>query len=291
MTNLVMSWRRKLLNITHKIGGVYAHFLRKENQKNTNERYVGREHFYHASGTGMCSRKLYFQSVDKVKPTNLANNASMRKMRVGTLLHEDIQNSLLLYNNIYSNITNNINGKNITIKNSEEIENPSSVYEVEGEIIIEELSVRGFFDVVQNDGLGVILYDIKTAADYSFRKVFNTDKPYTMKHQELQLSTYGYGVKEKYGRLDGMYLLYYNKNTSVMKYKQVPLSMLNSAYMFWANINKQHSVGLPNFEDGVSPVMKWECDYCEFKDHCSPPTGYGKYSDRNTLKKGELINE
>ena len=144
---------------------------------------------------------------------------------------------------------------------------------------------------MQNDGLGIILYDIKTAADYSFRKVFNTDKPYTMKHQELQLSTYGYGVKEKYGRLDGMYLLYYNKNTSVMKYKQVPLSMLSSAYMFWANINKQHSVGLPNFEDGVSPVMKWECDYCEFKDHCSPPTGYGKYSDRNTLKKGELINE
>ena len=275
----------EILLKTHKIGELYAHHLRKENQDNTNERYVGREHFYHASGTGMCSRKLYFQSVDKVKPTNLPNNASMRKMRIGTLLHKDIQDSLLFYNNIYNNITNN---NIINKKNSEENEISPPVYEVEGEIIIEELSVRGFFDVVQNDKLGVILYDIKTAADYSFRRVFNKEKPYTMQHQELQLSTYGYGVKEKYGRLDGMYLLYYNKNTSVMKYKQVPLTMLTSAYMFWANINKQHSIGLPNFDDGVSPVMRWECDYCEFIDHCNPPTGYGKYSDRNTLKKGDI---
>ena len=56
--------------------------------------------------------------------------------------------------------------------------------------------------------------------------------------------------------------------------------------MFWANINKQHSLGLPNFEEGVSPVMKWECDYCEFFSHCNPPTGYGRYSHKNTLKKG-----
>ena len=104
------------MNIIHKIGEQYANYLRQENQKNTNERYVGREHFYHASGTGMCSRKLYFQSVDKVKPTNLANNASMRKMRIGTLLHQDIQNSLLLYNNIYNNITNHNIKDNINIK-------------------------------------------------------------------------------------------------------------------------------------------------------------------------------
>ena len=273
----------------HNIGEIYAHYLRRENEKNTNERYVGKEHFYHASGTGMCSRKLYFQSVDKVQPTNLPNNSSMRKMRLGTLVHQDVQNSLLLYNNIYNNIISNKNISNNNIKkNNEENEN-QALYEVEGEIIIDELTVRGFFDIVQNDGESVILYDIKTAADYSYKRIFNSDKPYTMKHQELQLSTYGYGIKEKYGRLDGMYLLYYNKNTSVMRYKQVPLSMLNAAYMFWANIKKQHSVGLPNFEDGVSPVMKWECDYCEFKKHCNPPTGYGRYSDRNTLKKGVVL--
>ena len=267
----------------HEIGQIYAQYLDSENDKHRQKRYVGKEHYYHASGAGMCSRKLYFQSVKKVEPTNPPNTASMRKMRLGTIMHKDIQKSLLTYNNTNNtnnNINNNINNTNIT-------ENIGTSFQIEGEILIDELSVRGFFDVLQNDALGAVLYDIKTAADYSFKKVFSTDKPYTMKHQELQLSTYGYGIKEKYGRLDGMYLLYYNKNTSVIKYKQVPLSMLNSAYMFWANINKQHSVGLPNFEDGVSPVMKWECDYCEFKDYCCPPTGYGRYSHKNTLKIGE----
>ena len=64
--------------------------------------------------------------------------------------------------------------------------------------------------------------------------------------------------------------MYYNKSTSVIKYKEVPLSTMNTAYMFWANIKKEHSKGLPPFQDGVSPVMKWECNYCNFLDHCKP---------------------
>ena len=89
-----------------------------------------------------------------------------------------------------------------------------------------------------------------------------------MQHHELQLATYGYAVKEEHGRLDGMYLMYYNKNNSQLSYIEVPLTMLNSAYMFWANISKEHSKGLPPFQEGVSPVMKWECNYCNFLDHC-----------------------
>ena len=270
------------MNKQHKIGQVYAQYIKAENDKNTQERYVGKEHYYHASGAGKCSRQLYFQSVAKVEPTNLPNSTSSRVMRLGTVVHQDIQNSLLFSNNNNNNIINNISNKDI-IKHIR-----SDEFIIEGEIIIKELSVRGFFDVVFNEASGVYLYDIKTAASYSFTKVFDMEKPYAMKHQELQLATYGYGVREKYGRLDGMHLLYYNKNTSVIKYKQIPLTMLNSAYMFWANINKQHTSGLPGFEDGVSPVMKWECDYCNFLGHCKPPTGYGRYSDKHTIKVGEL---
>ena len=262
----------------HKIGQVYAQYIKAENDKNTQNRYVGKEHYYHASGAGTCSRKLYFQSVEKVEPTNLPNSTSDRVMRLGTVLHQEIENSLLFNNSNNNNIKNNITNTNIT----KYIE--SNEFVTEKEVIIEELSVRGFFDFLHKQGSRIFLYDLKSAAAYSFSKVFDTTKPYTMKHQELQLSTYGYAVKEEYGRLDGMYLMYYNKNTSVIKYKEVPLSMLNSAYMFWANINKQHSSGLPGFEDGVSPVMKWECDYCNFLEHCQPPANYGKYSDKHTIK-------
>ena len=273
------------MNKEHKIGQVYAQYLTAENEKNVQERYVGKEHYYHASGAGKCSRQLYFQSVEKVKPTNLPNSTSMRVMRLGTVVHQDIQNSLLYSNSINNNINNNIKNKNIT----KYIE--SNEFVIEGEIIIGELSVRGFFDIVSKTSLGVFLYDIKTAASYSFQKIFGTKEPYTMKHQELQLCTYGYGVKEKFGRLDGMYILYYNKNTSVMKYKQVPINMINSAYMVWANIKKQHASGLPSLEDGVSPVMRWECDYCQFLGHCKPPADYGKYSDKHTIKVKDINYE
>ena len=64
----------------HKIGSIYADFLQKENEKNTEERYVGKEGYYHASGSGLCSRKLYFQSVEKVVPTNPSRPSGMRVM-------------------------------------------------------------------------------------------------------------------------------------------------------------------------------------------------------------------
>ena len=267
------------MNKEHKIGHVYAQYIDAENEKNNQERYVGKEHFYHASGAGKCSRQLYFVSVDKVEPTNPSNSTGRRVMRLGTVIHNEIQNSLISSNNINNNIKSNITNVNITNKLE------SNEFIIEGEIVISELSVRGFFDVVLKNSLsGILLYDIKTAASYSFQKVFSTTKSYKMKHHELQLATYGYGVKEKYGSLDGMYLMYYNKNNSVIKYQQVPLSMLSSAYMFWANTNKKHSAGLPGFEDGVSPVMQWECNYCNYFDHCKPPTGYGNYNSTHTIK-------
>ena len=250
----------------HDIGQIYAQYLSTENEKNRLERYDGNESYYHASGSGTCSRKLYFQSVDKVEPTNPPNAKSMRIMRLGTIMHTDIQNSLILYNN-----NNNINNNNTQLhKTVGDIK-----FLIEEEVTIKELNVRGFFDLVQilNVGKsdeGFYLYDIKTAADYSFKKMFGTGVTNRMQHQELQLATYGYAIKEKYGRLDGMYLMYYNKNTSVIRYMEVPLTMLSTAYMFWANIKKEHSKGLPDFKDGVSPVMKWECNYCNFLDHCKP---------------------
>ena len=93
---------------------IYHDYLIHKNSVNTEERYKGKEGWYHASGAGLCSRKLYFESVEKTEPTNPPNKSSMRKMRVGTIIHEDIQNSLILYNNIYNNIKDNILQRNIT---------------------------------------------------------------------------------------------------------------------------------------------------------------------------------
>ena len=156
----------------HEIGQIYAQYLNAENEKNRLERYDGNEHYYHASGSGTCSRKLYFQSVEKVEPTNPPDAKSMRVMRLGTILHEDVQKSLVLYN-INNNINNNINSDNIPSELTLSVGKNGFV--IEGEVIIKELNVRGFFDLLQilNGGVkdeeAIFLYDIKTAAAYPYK--------------------------------------------------------------------------------------------------------------------------
>ena len=89
---------------------IYHDYLLHKNSVNTEERYKGKEGWYHASGAGLCSRKLYYQSIEKVevpsknfKEYGHKKRGGLRKMGLGTIIHENIQSSLLLYNNIYNN--------------------------------------------------------------------------------------------------------------------------------------------------------------------------------------------
>ena len=42
----------------------------------------------------MCSRKIYYESIEKAEPTNIANEKSQRIMRLGTIVHDDIQRAM-----------------------------------------------------------------------------------------------------------------------------------------------------------------------------------------------------
>ena len=43
---------------------VYDSYILDKRDKNFSNRYEGNEAWYHGSGTGMCMRKHYFQSVE-----------------------------------------------------------------------------------------------------------------------------------------------------------------------------------------------------------------------------------
>ena len=229
-------------------------------------RYEGDEHWYHASGAGGCSRKLYFESVLKSKPSNPIKNTSLRLMRLGTIVHDDIQGALQVYNtSIYKGSKEKENNK------EKEIE-----FKVEEELTIDTLNVRGFCDIIAKDNNAedkkVYLYDVKTAGTYSWKFKFGRAKSFNPSiHYELQLGTYGYAIQQKYGRLDGMFLWYYNKDSSVTRVESVPLTYTSRAYLYWKNINDEHKMGLPMFKKGVSPVQEWQCKYCQFLDLCKPP--------------------
>ena len=272
------------------IEGVYRDYLDLKQDENRKERYDGNEHWYHASGSGSCSRKLYFESVEKAEPSNVRDDKTKRLLRLGSVIHDDIQNSLTrACARTVKGTTNKSLNKEKENKNKEkEIE-----FHVEKEITIDELNVRGFYDIVVKDNRAlfeertsmekaadaedpniqpVYLYDIKTCSGWAWQMKFGRKRQVNPSiHYELQLGTYGYAVKQIFGRLDGMYLYYYNKNTSEMRAVEVPLTFVSRAYLFWKNINDEHKQGLPNFRVGVSPVQKWQCNYCQFKNHCNPP--------------------
>ena len=76
------------------IEGIYNQYLDEKQEQNRLERYEGNEHWYHASGAGSCSRKLYYESVERLEPTIQFDEKTKRLLRLGTVIHDDIQNSL-----------------------------------------------------------------------------------------------------------------------------------------------------------------------------------------------------
>ena len=247
---------------------IYHEYLLHLNDLNKKERYKGNESWYHASGAGFCSRKLYYESVEQIEPTNLPNKRSTRIMGLGTAIHNEIQSSLLYYNNINKD---NINKEHIVL---DTVHN----FHTEGEIVLEDLNVRGYYDIVMEDRTDskddpyIRLYDIKSIANFGYRKKFpRFGGGETNRNHSLQLATYGLAVKEKFGHLDSMDLIYYNKDDSRMKKQSVPLDYLTKAHMYWRVINDEHSKGVPNFNLGTSPTQNWMCSYCQFLDHCKPP--------------------
>ena len=247
---------------------IYNDYMEAKQEENTKERYKGNESYYHASGAGFCSRKLYYQSIEKAKETNKPNAKSSRIMRLGTIVHEDFEKAFSLYNNniynklIYNNRNSNKKENNIKEKQFELL--------VENEIIIDELNVRGFYDLVVKYGQKIYLYDIKTMGSWPWKYKVSKEGTGSELHH-LQLATYGLAIRKEFGRLDGMFLLYYNKDNSDMKQIEVPIGTLEKAKNYWRNLRTEHIGGVPKFKLGSSPVEAWNCSYCNYYDHCKPP--------------------
>ena len=75
---------------------IYDDWLRKNNDLHQKKRYEGKEEWFHASSSGMCMRKHYFQHVADIEPKEIDEN-TMRLFRLGDLVHNDIQEALIEY--------------------------------------------------------------------------------------------------------------------------------------------------------------------------------------------------
>lgn len=141
---------------------------------------------------------------------------------------------------------------------------------IEHPIVLDAYNFRGLIDmmIVADDG-SVYIYDIKTINAWSYRMKFGRNKETDPSiHQELQLASYGIWAMDCYGRLDGMYLLYYNKDTSMIKEVEVSMDRIDTARAYWENVMRVHDNGLPVLTKNESPIMSWECKYCNFQQQC-----------------------
>ena len=141
---------------------------------------------------------------------------------------------------------------------------------IEHPVDVPDMNVKGFIDIVTELESGeVFVYDIKTIGSWSWRFKFGRKKESKPSiHQELQLGSYGYAIREEFGRCDGLFLLYYNKDNSDVKQLEVDIDFIDQSYNYWIRVQDLHRNGLPSLQDGESPVMAWECKYCQYKDLC-----------------------
>lgn len=227
----------------------YTNWLKKLNIINNNKRYSEKAKRYSASSAGLCPAKHYFKYQDT--PQMPPNESDFAKMRLGTIVHEDIQTALeMMYKD-----------DNVTC-----------------ELPISFGNVKGHLDVVidiSDESKECILIDIKTMAAFPWSKKYGHNKdPNPAPWNKMQLATYANGLKHQYGYKNVyMYLLNYNKNTSVMRFEEVEEHWIDEALKYWKNVDEYvawYSKRLKNEGKHAShqPMYKWECKYCPYEYIC-----------------------
>lgn len=236
---------------TVSVKEIYDDFIKEENEKKIKGRYLGNESWYHSSASGMCLRKHYFSSSLESKET-LRSADTYRLFRLGEIVHTDIQNAVTAYAQQ--------NGLPIFIEN---------------ELRIKKLNVRGFIDLgFLEDG---ILYDIKTCNAWRWKLMFgrNAKPEEVSKNYALQLGTYGLWFKRKYGYLEGLVLVFYNKDNSRIREYVLDLDCVDRAEEYWTNAHEIVKESIennkpPTLQLGIAPAEEWECNenYCQFFNVC-----------------------
>ena len=236
---------------------VYTDFLSGVNKKRSLEK---KDKEFHASAAGSCYRKQMY-SYFGYKGNEL-DEKSLRLLRLGTIVHKDMEESMIKYKNDNYHL---------------------DIY-IEHKINIPLLNVVGTFDLGEKRGKEFNLYDYKTVAAYKWstkfgRKINRNDT--TDKNYKLQLGTYGLGILQNMSvEKINMKLIWYNKNTSMMREQSVDSSYINEAEEYWITLNDiledygEFFESSDMLEPGLSygsPFEDWECRYCQFSDICPTP--------------------
>ena len=216
--------------------------------------------YYRASSAGHCFKKHWY-AINGYEVGDM-NDKSRRLLRLGTIVHEDIEKAINWHED----------------RLSCDIDNEYNVsFKTEYGVVLEELNVMGSADIVLIDSEKTAsVLDIKTTHSWKWKMMFGRNKETKpSKMYELQLGTYGMGVslQEDISHEDmSLFLVYYKKDDSSMKYVDVNSVWMDNAFEYWANLNEvldlvKDESDLPRDTLNV-PVEHWECRYCPYESIC-----------------------
>lgn len=240
---------------------ILNNYIAKKNEENRNNRYVGKEHYFGASSADSCHRKQYYKH-NKYPKTNPMETPMKRRLRLGTIWHDEMEKA---------------------IEDFLKLENKNGVKNIitEQEHVIDEINARGFSDaVIEMDNGEIYVIDFKTSIDFLYRKVFGArvgSDENIKRGYKLQLGTYGLAVKQEYGRIDGMYLIYFNIDNGLMGSKKIGNKYMEEAKEYWVTMQHDVFTGLPENtkklvtdkkKKGYGKRYDSECNYCDWKNQC-----------------------
>ena len=214
-----------------------------------------------ASNAGLCYRKLYYH--EKNMPKKKTDETGLRTMRLGTIFGFDFERAISWYFDKYSEHLQDVK------------------YYTEEYIYDDKFSppLGGHFDILFVDESDKwrrgYLIDVKTTNLWKFQAIFGKkpekDPSY---NYEMQLGTYA-ALLERDKRFcdEVVYMsnVYFNKNSSVIKFREAAPIFKQYAIDYWKTYTNYKGEEPPLKEYSVPFYKKWECDWCNYSLICDSP--------------------
>lgn len=249
---------------------IYNEYLESLNAKKIEDRYKGKEKWFHSSDAGGCYKKLQY-SIKGTEYSKLDDRV-VRNLHTGDLLHESIQDAVLnqfaKYNNPPAGRNNITNGNILRLYQS--IMQMS--VEKELEIQLPKLNVRGFLDLAVFYTNKTEIYEIKTVHAYKWKKKFGRNPEESNGMYEMQVATHGLCLKKQYSIPIETNIVWFKRDDGSMRIERVNFDKYSKkATEYWQNALKMVKEELePGIDIGV-PFLSWECNWCRYKDTCKSP--------------------
>jgi CRISPR/Cas system-associated exonuclease Cas4 (RecB family) len=207
---------------------------------------------FRVSSTGKCIKRQQFHY--KGESLDPLDDKSLGRLRVGTLVHNDIQEKLV----------ERLNEKG---------------YKAKVELVLEdkELDLSGSADIVVFEKDKITLIDLKTVGYFSWSRKFGRKKNPVDKGQDFyfyQVGMYAYLLEKEYGLPVEAYIVYVKvDDVSLWKTVPVPDNYKEKSLRYWQEVKEiiESEMDLVPGEMYGVPYVSWECNYCPFKTKCDTP--------------------